>query len=65
MTSAPAEPAAQQADAGVQDLHRVNSGETLSGIAQRYGVSIDAIKSANNMDSNMLRAGSMLAIPTG
>ncbi|NKZ37792.1 N-acetylmuramoyl-L-alanine amidase [Oleiagrimonas sp. MCCC 1A03011] len=53
------------ADSGVQDLHKVSNGETLSGIAHQYGVSMDAIKNANNMDSNMVRAGSMLAIPTG
>lgn len=53
------------ADAGVQDLHRVSSGETLSGIAHQYGVSVSAIKSANNLDGSMVRAGSMLAIPPG
>jgi N-acetylmuramoyl-L-alanine amidase len=52
------------ADAGVQDLHKVSSGETLSGIAHQYGVSINAIKDANNLNGNMVRAGSMLAIPT-
>jgi N-acetylmuramoyl-L-alanine amidase len=52
-------------DADVKDLHRVNSGETLSGIAHQYGVSVDAIKDANNLDTNMVRAGSTLAIPAG
>jgi N-acetylmuramoyl-L-alanine amidase len=64
-TSGASRSSSQRADSGVQDLHRVNSGETLSGIAQQYGVSIDAIKNANNMESNMVRAGSMLAIPAG
>ncbi|MDA3912629.1 N-acetylmuramoyl-L-alanine amidase, partial [Oleiagrimonas sp.] len=35
------------ADADTQDLHKVSNGETLSGIAQQYGVSIHAIKDAN------------------
>jgi N-acetylmuramoyl-L-alanine amidase len=52
-------------DADVQDLHRVNSGETLSGIAHHYGVSVDAIKNANDLNTNMVRAGSTLAIPAG
>ncbi|MBB6183722.1 N-acetylmuramoyl-L-alanine amidase [Oleiagrimonas soli] len=57
--------APSRADANVQDLHKVSSGETLSGIAHQYGVSMDAIKNANNLDGNMVRAGSMLAIPAG
>ncbi len=59
-----AKQSAPSADADVKDVHRVNSGETLSGIAHQYGVSVDAIKDANNLDSNMVRAGSTLAIPT-
>lgn len=63
-TSASTHPSGKSEDADVQDLHHVNSGETLSGIAQQYGVSIDAIKDANHMHSDILRAGSMLEIPT-
>jgi len=53
------------ADAGSTDRrrHRVSPGETLSVIAARYDVSINTLKQANDMDSEMVRAGSLLRIP--
>ena len=44
--------------------HTVRSGETLTSIAKRYGVSIQAIKTANDMSSSRLRAGQKIRIPT-
>jgi membrane-bound lytic murein transglycosylase D len=44
--------------------HRVRSGETLSGIASRYGTSVSAIMRANSLRSaNRLRVGQRLRIP--
>lgn len=43
--------------------HRVARGQTLSGIAARYGVSVAAIQSANGMRGTLLRAGQTLTIP--
>jgi membrane-bound lytic murein transglycosylase D len=44
--------------------HRVRSGETLSHISTRYGVSVAALRSANgNIDPRRLRAGQSLRIP--
>ncbi|MFC5435449.1 N-acetylmuramoyl-L-alanine amidase [Rhodanobacter umsongensis] len=57
--------ASQSADAGVRDLHRVGRGESLRSIARQYGVSVGALKSANQMSGDTVRAGAMLAIPTG
>jgi N-acetylmuramoyl-L-alanine amidase len=54
-----------RADDNVRDIHQVHRGETLTGIAQQYGVSIDALKSANQMDDNTVRIGTVLAIPSG
>lgn len=43
--------------------HTVISGETLSDIAFRYDVSVEAIKLANDLTSDLIQAGSELAIP--
>ena len=45
-------------------LHRVRRGETLSGIARRYGTSVGAIRSANGLGlRSLLLAGQRLKIP--
>ncbi|MCH1920808.1 N-acetylmuramoyl-L-alanine amidase [Shewanella sp. A3A] len=43
--------------------HKVKSGESLSIISARYNVSIDAIKKANNLKSDVVRIGQQLIIP--
>ncbi|WP_036820576.1 N-acetylmuramoyl-L-alanine amidase, partial [Photobacterium sanctipauli] len=43
--------------------HKVTSGQSLSVIANKYGVSVSALKSANNLKSNTLRIGQVLTIP--
>ncbi len=43
--------------------HRVVSGETLSGIALRYGVSQSAVASANGLSGGRIYVGSTLRIP--
>ncbi|HKT28314.1 N-acetylmuramoyl-L-alanine amidase [Dyella sp.] len=53
----------QPADADVRDMHRVVTGETLRSIAKQYGVSVDTLKSANGINSNSVRTGTMLVIP--
>jgi membrane-bound lytic murein transglycosylase D len=45
--------------------HRMKRGETLSHLANRYGVSVSAIRAANgNISPQRVRAGQVLAIPT-
>ena len=43
--------------------HTVRSGENLLGIAGSYGVTVDDIKAANDMDDVLIRAGDELLIP--
>jgi membrane-bound lytic murein transglycosylase D len=42
--------------------HKVKKGETLSGVAQKYGVSINDIKELNKMKGNGLNYGQILKI---
>jgi membrane-bound lytic murein transglycosylase D len=43
--------------------HKVTSGETLSEIAKKYRTTIAAIKNANGIGGNTIRAGSYLTVP--
>lgn len=43
--------------------HKIKNGESLSTIAKKYGVTVAAIKQANGMKSDALRAGKTLKIP--
>lgn len=43
--------------------HIVNSGDTLSTIAQRYQVSLNSLKSRNELSSTKLKVGDVLMIP--
>lgn len=43
--------------------HKVRRGETLSGIARKYGVNVDALKFANNISGQNIIIGSRLVIP--
>lgn len=46
-------------------VHTVVRGDTLGGIANKYGVSMADIKSANNMTTNTVILGNRLQIPSG
>ncbi len=48
---------------GKQQTHTIRSGETLSGIAQRYQVSLRAIKALNGLRGDNIRVGQILKIP--
>lgn len=48
---------------GAATTHTVVKGETLSKIASKYGVGVAAIKSANGLKNDNIRAGQKLKIP--
>lgn len=59
-----AQPKAEPAKKKKQDtIHKVRSGENLSKIAKRYGVSVSAIKKANNLSNDRIDVGQKLKIP--
>ena len=43
--------------------HIVKRGDSLSSLSNRYGVTIQALKKANGLKSNMIRDGRKLVIP--
>ena len=50
---------------GTPASYTVNRGDTLSEIADRFNVSMSALKQANAMNSNNIRIGQKLTIPNG
>lgn len=52
-----------QVSASTKSQHVINRGETLSGIAQQYGVSMRALRTANAMNDGNVRVGQVLQIP--
>jgi LysM repeat protein/uncharacterized protein YvpB len=58
--------ATTQSQSDVESLHLIAPGETLSHIALRYGVSIEALAAANGITNvDLIHAGAMLKIPAG
>ncbi|MFT6757019.1 MAG: N-acetylmuramoyl-L-alanine amidase [Chitinophagales bacterium] len=53
----------QQQNSGKGRQYVVSSGDTLSGIAQRYKVSVTSLKRTNSMASSKIRVGQKLKIP--
>ncbi|HEX5488207.1 MAG TPA: N-acetylmuramoyl-L-alanine amidase [Rhodanobacteraceae bacterium] len=56
-----------QGPRGFQDMHKVARGETLSGIAQHYGVSMSSLRSVNSskiQSGGGIQAGQVLLIPS-
>jgi N-acetylmuramoyl-L-alanine amidase len=45
--------------------HIISRGDTLSGIAQQYQVSLDSLRDTNSLTSDVIRVGQVLTIPSG
>ena len=70
MSLAASSAASQSAAAGVQGsapAHTVRSGETLSAIAERYGVSVGDLLAANRQitNPNLIHPGQTVTLPAG
>ncbi|MDX1454933.1 MAG: N-acetylmuramoyl-L-alanine amidase [Gammaproteobacteria bacterium] len=50
---------------GEAPVHSVSSGETLSGIARQYKVSVNTLRAANGKSNDRLSVGEQLVIPLG
>lgn len=50
---------------GKPSKYKVRSGDTLGGIAQKHGVRLASLKSANNISGSVVRTGQTLVIPNG
>ncbi|HEY0016044.1 MAG TPA: LysM peptidoglycan-binding domain-containing protein [Longimicrobium sp.] len=62
-TGTPARPSTAPTQPRGGRTHTVAQGETLFGIARRYGVTVAALREANEMESDQVRTGQRLVIP--
>jgi len=51
-------------DGSANNIYVVQSGDSLYSIASRFGVTVDELKKANNLTSNLLSIGQTLIIPS-
>ena len=52
-------------DVGDTELYQVKAGDTLYSIANKYNISVNELKTINNLDSNNLAIGQLLNVPSG
>lgn len=65
-TAATGSAAGSQGSAAVSgEVYEVVSGDTLGGIAARHGVSVSALRSANNISGDRILVGQKLRLPNG
>ncbi len=50
---------------GLGTKYTIKAGDTLYGIAKKFGVTVDQLKDVNNLTSSTLTVGNILTIPTG
>ncbi len=48
---------------GSRGTHTIRPGDTLGGIARKYGTTVAKLKAANGLKSDLIRAGKTLKIP--
>ena len=52
-------------DLGDTELYQVKAGDTLYGIANKYGITLKELKAINNLTSDKLAIGQLLNVPSG
>ena len=52
-------------DTGETELYQVKAGDTLYGIANKYGITLKELKAINNLTNDKLAIGQLLNVPSG
>ena len=52
-------------DLGDTELYQVKAGDTLYGIANKYGITLKELKAINNLTNDQLAIGQLLNVPSG
>lgn len=52
-------------DLGETELYQVKAGDTLYGIANKYGITLKELKAINNLQDDKLAIGQLLNVPSG
>ncbi len=60
--TAPTQPPSGAANTAAFTTYRVAAGDTLFGVARRFGMTVDEVKAANNLTSNNLSVGQSLRV---
>ena len=55
----------KEIDLGDTEIYQVKKGDTLYSIANKYGISLNELKSINELDSDNLSIGQLLNVPSG
>ena len=56
-------PTASATSTSTQIIYTVQRGDTLGGIALKFGVTVEAIQTINNLDTTLIYEGQVLQIP--
>lgn len=52
-------------DLGDTEIYQVQKGDTLYGIANKYGISLSELKAINNLNNDNLTIGQLINVPSG
>ncbi len=55
----------KEIDLGDTELYQVKKGDTLYGIANKYGITLKELKTINNLTTDTLAIGQLLNVPSG